>query len=99
MTQLCKSYIGIITPGDIIKHIKFLDVAIEVLSVGCLEVGATSIQITGMYLNQGFTKSWSLGEVAYIDISVKDLHNWSAAVNGKGSVCLRKCEWLPLAMP
>lgn len=97
MTQLCKSYTGLINPGDVIKHDKFMDVAVYVTSVGCLEIGATSLQITGMWMNQGFTKSWFIGEMANFSIDVKDLHTWSSAIDGKGSVCLRKCTWLHLA--
>ena len=96
MTQLCKSYTGLINPGDVIKHEKFMDVAVYVQSVGCLEIGATSIQITGMWLNQGFTKSWFIGESAFFSISVKDLHTWYLCVDEKKDACLRKCEWTPL---
>jgi len=95
-TQLTKSYSGLIRPGDVIKHEKFMDVAIYVTGVGCLEHGATSIQIVGLWMNQGFEKSWFIGHPANVNLSVDKLTEWYLCVNPEADKCLRKCEWTVL---
>lgn len=97
MTQkLHKSYSGLIRPGDIIKHEKFMDVAVNVSFVGCLEVGATSILVAGEWMNQGFEKSWNIGKMTLFDIPVDKLTEWYLCVNPEADECLRKCEWTVL---
>lgn len=94
--KLGKSYKGLIQPGDIIKHEKYVDTAIFVTGVGVLEVGATSIQIIGEYMNQGFTRSWFLGHGAHVEIKVEDLPRWYLCTDEKKDPSLRKCDWIPL---
>lgn len=94
--NLSKSYKGLIRPGDVIKHEKFMDVAVLVYSVGVLEVGATSIQIYGTWMNQGYVRSWVIGDSTDFSIKVEDLSKWYLCVDEQKDQCLRKCDWIPL---
>jgi hypothetical protein len=95
--KLRKNYKGLIQPGDYIKHAKFMDICVLVTGIGMLEHGATSVQILGLWYNQGCEKSWCIGHDAQFTINVDNLHEWSLCVNPEADKCLRKCDWTPLA--
>ena len=92
-----KSLKGLLEPGDFIKYEQNKNVALYVTGVDCLEVGGSSIHVMGIWYNQGFEKSWSIGVSAEFTISERKLKNWLLCVDPQKDPCLRKCEWTPLA--
>ena len=98
MTNTVKNYT--LHPSDVIKHEKFLDVAIFVTSLNYVYSHAEHLvgfQIQGMWMNQGYDRSWFIGtENISLFISVEKLSEWSKAKESQASTCLRSCEWLPL---
>lgn len=79
--------------GKVIKHEKFLDVALLVTSVGNVAHDATEIHVSGMWMNQGFVRSWMIGASANLTIKIEDFPKWSYCTNEDQNPCLRKCDW------
>lgn len=84
--------------GDIIKHERFSDVALLITCVGHLCHNAKQLDIAGSWVNQGFTKSYFIGESDSFSIPIEKLSEWSYAVNGYVGAKLRECAWLPLVL-
>lgn len=55
--------------GDFIKHEKFLDVCIEIER---FSVHPDGIYIVGAYWNQAYVDSFSIGQIAFLDIATKE---------------------------
>jgi len=96
MTEASKTYKAPIFPGNYIRHVRAMDVCFRVLTVGQLEYGATDVYVFGMWYNQGFTKSWSMGVTQGIYIKIADLKDWEICVDDDLDACLRKCPWAKL---
>jgi hypothetical protein len=80
-----------IKPGDIIKHDRFMDVAFYVSNVDPLIYN--EIAITGVWLNQGFTKSWVINKThVMLNISKDKLSEWSYC-EGPYAECFRHEKW------
>lgn len=76
-----------IRKGDFIKHEKFLDACFEVKK--CYDYGH-GIVVTGVWWNQGFVESFSLGIKGKIEIAKLD-----SARNSKRKTSVS--EWLKLS--
>lgn len=73
--------------GDVIKHIRTMDVAYLVTDV-------THTGLKGLVINQGYVKSFVIGVHANWSLSFKDADpkDWSMAVTPT-AICLRNAEW------
>jgi hypothetical protein len=80
-------------PGDIIKHKRWKDLALEVLYISPATDG---VMVHGEYINMGFTSSWHLGIGQHSHII---LHNkqgeWERMLEGAHS-SIRYNKWKSL---
>ena len=82
-----------ITAGDILKHEKFMDVAILVMKA---KIADGKLNLRAMWVNQGQNKSWFLPvPTQEIVIDINDLHLWSRCTNNN-SKCVRHEKWEPI---
>jgi len=78
-----------IKQGDVIRHIRSMDVCFEVLSSTSQE---NSYSLYGVWLNMGQEQSWALhNNPVYIDIRKEDLQNWKKT--DTMDKCYRNSRW------
>jgi hypothetical protein len=82
-----------LTTGDIIKHEKFMDVALLIMRIK--EVDG-HLKFRAMWINQGQNKSWFLpAPIQEFSIDLNDLHLWSKCMNNNAK-CVRHEKWEPI---
>ena len=74
----------------IIKHEKFMDVAIEITKP--IVRFPHKVIIRGVWLNQGFVDTFPIGEKAKIDIKTEDIKNWFYCLE-PNKQCIRYSKW------
>ena len=77
----------------IIKHNKFLDIAIEI-DKPILKM-AHKWRIRGKWVNQGFVETYDIGIRCNIDIKTQDLKDWLIC-NEPNLICIRYADWRKL---
>ena len=80
--------------GDIIKHKAYMDVAIQVLLTSTNPANE-EIMITGVWINQGQTKTYSINEIVERTIQKSQLSNWFKCIKPE-SEFIRNEEWKQL---
>jgi hypothetical protein len=83
-----------IKSGDVIKHKNFTDVAIQVMFVS-VHPNTNDIEISGVWINQGQTQTYSINEPAKLQIKEKHLSDWLKCSKPK-STFIRNEEWKEL---
>jgi hypothetical protein len=76
--------------GDIVKHERFMDVALEVLR--CVEM-PEYYAVNGVWVNQGFVKSYDIGRADLVKVSKDQKEQWYRCIDRSKDQCLRKCDW------
>ena len=76
------------SPGDIIRHKKWKDIAFQVDSV--IDTG-NAWQVMGEYINLGYTNSWHLGIGVHSHVITKP-SEWERMCTDKDK-CLRYNKW------
>lgn len=82
-----------IKKGMIIKHDKFMDVAFDVHQVLGPFGSNQYLKIKGEWINQGFVKSYYIGERQVIKVASKNVKHWSLCLDPNDHACLRNCYW------
>lgn len=81
-----------IKSGMVIKHRRFMDVAIHVNKVYHFPQGC---KIKGEWVNQAFEKTFFMGMSAKVKIKKEDLKDWLVCCNTKAE-CIRYEKWINL---
>ena len=82
-----------IKSGDIIRHVRFLDVSVAVHDV---KMEDAAITIEGEWVNQGFSKSYYLNMDVVLTITWDELKHWEKCADPHNYICLRNSPWLSL---
>lgn len=81
-----------IRAGDIIKHIKALDVCFLVSRIQGPYGSDEKVQITGDWINLGFVNSYMIGERTKIKTTINQLRDWQVCLT-PSVPCLRYADW------
>jgi hypothetical protein len=90
-----------IKQGDVIKHVRNIDVAIQVMYTS-VNPETKNLWVKGIWLNQGFVKSWVINSRKYpagipveLDITEEQSSNWLKC-SSPFAKCIRYEDWKPL---
>lgn len=78
--------------GDFIKHKASMDVAIRVDKVYRFD---NKWKIKGIFYNQAYVKTFSMGMPIRLELPIKYLSNWLLCMEPTAE-CIRDVEWRPL---
>ncbi len=81
--------------GDIIKHEKFMDVAVVIAS-DPMPLKAGGICVKGLWMNQAFVNSYIMSKTVYLKIKEEDLTKWSKCLDPTAK-CIRYETWEKIA--
>jgi hypothetical protein len=81
----------VIKQGDIIKHKAFMDVAVQVIFASTNPENG-EMEVSGIWINQGQLRTYSINEPAKFTIKKHQLDNWMKCLKPKSNF-IRNEEW------